>query len=203
MVKVASKLESGGRGEDRLLVEHLADRTLLVVADGAGGTGRGAAAAQAVCDAAVSEFRRSSGSEPWDHRLRRFDARVRDGGRGGTSTAVALEVLAGQVCGASVGDSGAWLVSDDGITDLTELQAVKPLLGSGAAEPVAFGPVPLRGRLIVATDGLFKYARRERIASVAKTGSLEEAAASLLDIVRLQSGRLQDDVGLLICEDRG
>ncbi len=45
MLTVAHRVENGGRGEDRVLVEHSGSRTLAVVAEGAGGTGGGAAAA--------------------------------------------------------------------------------------------------------------------------------------------------------------
>jgi hypothetical protein len=124
-------------------------------------------------------------------------------GHGGLSTAVVAEVLDGQVVGASVGDSCAWLVSSGEVSDLTERQVRKPLLGSGAAEPVAFGPVPLRGRLLVGTDGLFKYASRSRLASLTAEGSPEAAAAALVEAVRLKSGQFQDDVGVVVCEETG
>jgi hypothetical protein len=67
------------------------------------------------------------------------------------------------VLGASVGDSEAWLVGEATIARLTNGQVHKPLLGSGRAIPVGFGPVPLAGRLIVASDGLFKYCTEQRI----------------------------------------
>lgn len=102
--------------------------------------------------------------------------------------------------GASVGDSGAWLVWDGTVIDLTEQQVRKPLLGSGAAHPVAFGPVPMRGRLVVATDGLFKYATRARLVSAASRGGPESAVTALIDAVRMPSGRLQDDVGVVVCQ---
>jgi hypothetical protein len=45
--------------------------------------------------------------------------------------------------------------------------------------------------LVVATDGLWKYAGRFYIADVAAFRPLEDAAAALVDGVRLKSGALQ------------
>jgi hypothetical protein len=59
-------------------------------------------------------------------------------GHGGMSTAVVAEIVDGQVVGASVGDSCAWLVSLGEVSDLTERQVRKPLLGSGVS-PAATG----------------------------------------------------------------
>lgn len=199
MIITASKVESGGRNQDRRAIERVADGVLVVVADGAGGTGGGGQAAQAVCDAAVEAFRnRNSRFDGWDARLREIDSMLASAGHGGTSTAVIAEIVDGQVRGASVGDSRAWLVSPAGISDLTERQARKPLLGSGVSEPVAFGSVPLHGRLLVASDGLFKYAPRALLASVASEGSVQTAVEALVDLVRLKNGRLQDDVGVVL-----
>jgi PPM family protein phosphatase len=202
MVVASSRLESGGRGEDRLAVERADDRLLVIVADGAGGTGGAALAAQAVCDAAVADFR-SGHAAPWPVLLKRIDSLLASAGHGGQSTAVVVEIADGQVTGASVGDSGAWLFSDSTVTDLTERQIRKPLLGSGTANPVAFGPVPFRGRLLVGTDGLFKYAARAQIASAAVEGTPESAVNALVDAVRMASGRLQDDVGVVVCDGTG
>ena len=204
MILVASKIERAERGEDRLAIEATDQGLLVVVADGAGGTGGGAQAAQAVCDAAVAAVRKqNTEGGSWSARLTEMDLALVKAGHGGLSTAVVAEVLDGQVVGASVGDSCAWLVSLGEVSDLTERQVRKPLLGSGSAEPVAFGPVPLRGRLLVGTDGLFKYASRSRLASLTAEGSPEVAAAALVEAVRLKSGQFQDDVGVVVCEETG
>jgi len=87
---------------------------------------------------------------------------VRSGPRGGWSggqcTAVVVEISEGRVFGASVGDSGAWMLPGKAIVDLTENQNRKPLLGSDEASPMGFGPIEISGRLLIASDGLFKYA---------------------------------------------
>ena len=82
--------------------------------------------------------------------------------------------------GASVGDSGAWLIGRDGWEDLTEGQVRKPLLGSGVAEAVGFASA-FGGTLLVATDGLLKYAAASRLVSLARNGELETVAAELVD----------------------
>jgi serine/threonine protein phosphatase PrpC len=192
-------VESGGRGEDRASVRQGSGQLLVVLADGAGGTGGGAAAAETVCHLALVEPR---AQRPWTDVLRDIDLRLLRSGTGGLSTCVVVEVADGVVAGASVGDSGAWLVRAAAITDLTEAQETKPLLGSGAAQPAAIIPRPFAGRLLVASDGLFKYARRSEIQRRTLAMTLDECAASLLDCVRLRSGRFQDDVSIVLAEDR-
>jgi hypothetical protein len=77
---------------------------------------------------------------------------------------------------------------------------VKPFIGSGTARPAPFGPIPLVGRLLVGSDGLFKYAPRARVVAGASRSSLEAAADALIAEVRLKSGRFQDDVALVLCQ---
>src|SRR5436190_15767787 len=174
MLQVASRIENGGRGEDRVVTKRTDTGFLIVVADGAGGTGGGAAAAQAVCDGAIAVF---EDAEPtsWAQHLRSLDALLATVGTGGLSTAVVLHIDGTMVAGASVGDSGAWLISDGEVIDLTERQVRKPLLGTGKAEPVSIGPFQLIGRLLVGTDGLFKYAPQARLVEAAQRGSVEDA----------------------------
>ena len=123
--------------------------------------------------------------------------------RGGLAAAVVVEIVDGVIRGASVGDACAWLVESFQITDLTVNQRRKPLLGSGDADPIAFGPMPFRGRLLVASDGLVTYARRFELQCRAVVGSLEQSAAALLEAARLGTGRFQDDVALVLAEDVG
>ena len=161
MLVVTSKIENSTRGEDRAVVRLDRDRLLVVVADGAGGTSAGAAAAEAVCDAVLKEPAVST--EGWTDLLREIDLALSRSRTGGLSTAVVVEVHGWTLWGASVGDSAAWLVRHSEVVDLTERQQRKPLIGSGDSKPTPFGPVPLDGRLLVASDGLFKYVRRAEI----------------------------------------
>ena len=95
------------------------------------------------------------------------------------------------------------MVAESDILDLTEHQVRKPLLGSGMTVPVSFGPVIFVGRLLLATDGLFKYAPYLEIAACARIGALAGAASALIQAVRLPNGELFDDVALALCEPAG
>ena len=202
MLTLAHRLENGGRGEDRLLVEQYGARTLAVVADGAGGTGGGAAAAAMACSLAAQRLRTGGAGTPenWARCLYEVDqAVVRSGGQ---CTAVVVEISEGRIIGASVGDSGAWMLTGKAIIDLTENQHRKPLLGSDEAMPMGFGPTELSGRLLLATDGLFKYATESDIAKHAMGVSVNDAVERLVAGLRLRSGTLQDDVGIILMEER-
>jgi serine/threonine protein phosphatase PrpC len=198
MFSAVVKIESGGKGEDRAAVRQAAGRLVIVVADGAGGSGAGASAAQTVCDVVVAQ---PYGARPWTDVLREIDGQLSRSATGGQTTAVVLDVFDSTIMGASVGDSGAWLIGEVDILDLTERQHRKPLLGSGLAHPVPFGPTPFTGRLLIASDGLFKYARRAEIRRHAMGAALEGCVLALIDSVRLRSGGFQDDVSVVLAEE--
>lgn len=201
MIAITTRIEAGERGEDRVAVSRTPAGAVIVVADGAGGVGGAAIAAQSVCDFLLTRALTSANNDrSWLDALRDADAALAAESHGGLTTTVVVEVRGNSLYGASVGDSGAWTITASGIVDLTAGQSRKPLVGSGAARPVAFGPFPLRGRLLVATDGILKYARMETIASGALNGTLNDAADALVNSVRLRNGRLQDDVALILCE---
>lgn len=88
----------------------------------------------------------------------------------------------------------------DAIFDVTAQQRRKPLLGSGDAAPTPFGPFTFNGRILVASDGLLKYAPRERIRGTAFEPELERAADALVAAARLPGGGLQDDVALVLLD---
>jgi PPM family protein phosphatase len=200
MLTMAHRVESGGRGEDRLLIEHFEARTLAVVADGAGGTGGSAAAAAMACSIAAQRLRTGSTGTPEDWRRCLYEVDRALVQSGGQCTAVVVEISEGRVFGASVGDSGAWMLTGKAIVDLTERQHRKPLLGSDEALPMGFGPIELSGQLLIATDGLFKYATESEIAKRAMGVSVNEAVERLIAGVRLRSGALQDDVAIVLIE---
>jgi serine/threonine protein phosphatase PrpC len=201
MMRTATRIETGTRGEDRPIVVQAGERTIIVVADGAGGTGRGADAAQMVCDLALASFRRGAMlADAWMARLSEIDAELFRSGKGGQSTAVVVEVDGDTLRGAIVGDSAAWAIDSLGFVDLTDHQNRKPLLGTGDAVPVAIGPTPLPERLLVATDGLLNYCPEADIDRIALGGTLEEAIDELVSRVRLRSGGFQDDLAIVLCD---
>jgi len=190
-----------GHGEDRVAVVELPDRVVFAIADGAGGVSGGAAVADAVCSA-VGELAASGPPANWATWLAELDRRLVSAGPPGLAAAVVIEVADdGAVAGASIGDCEAWLLGADETRQLTVHQRKKPLLGSGEATPIAFSS-RIGGRLVVATDGLWKYMDRKRIAELATRPALDGIAASLTAGVRLRSGALQDDVAVLACELR-
>jgi PPM family protein phosphatase len=203
VLTIAHKVENGGRGEDCVLIDHHGSRTLAVVADGAGGTGGGAAAAKMTCSIAAQRLRSQAPGSPEDWARCLYEADQALIQTGGQCTAVVVEIFEGRVFGASVGDSGAWLLNGETVVDLTESQHRKPLLGADEVMPMGFGPVDLSGRLLIATDGLFKYAMESEIVRRAMTVPVEEAVARLIAGVRLRSGALQDDVGIILIECGG
>lgn len=176
----------------------------MAVADGAGGISGGAAAAeQAVHMVELMASTRNAavwGEPEWLAFLGSLDSWLLDNPEAGETTAVALCLANSGITGASVGDSGAWIVTPSGVVDLTENQQPRPFLGTGSAFPAAFThPFAPADTLLLATDGLLKYADPVGIADLARGADLEAAADALVDRVRLHSGNLPDDVALILC----
>lgn len=115
----------------------------------------------------------------------------------GETTGVVVVVTPRGLLGVSAGDSEAWVITASGIDDLTTAQN-KKRVGSGGAPPASFFRPTLDGALVVATDGLFKYAPPETVAAAARGCSPAEVAERLVELVRLPSGRYQDDVGVVV-----
>lgn len=184
----------------------LGSAVVLVVADGAGNSRRGAEAAAAVVRAVQDATVQRSDllrPEAWSHVLEQCDQLLVSAGHGGESTAVVACVTEDRVIGASVGDSELWWVHGGGHTVLTQHQRRKPLLGSGEAVPVFFELPWTGGTLLASSDGLFKYADARRIRELASGEDLPAAARALAALPRLASGGLPDDVGLVLCRRRG
>ena len=189
-------------GQDRAAVQQFDDRMVLVVADGAGGMGGGAQAAQYACDRAMQLAQLATAEACiWVDRLRAIDTELSVAEHGGQCTLVVAEVWNGQVVGASVGDSEAWLIGHGDTLVLTEQQERKPLLGSGSARTRGFGPFWMRGwRLLIASDGLFRFAARDKIAQRVRSTVFPQLPSLLTDLARLPNGELQDDVAIVVCE---
>lgn len=185
-------IANGSSGQDRAHVVQMDDGIVVVLADGAGGTGRGADAASAV----IAAIERAPTADAASL-LYEIDEPSKLGG--GETTAVLVSVTRSQLRGASVGDSGAWLVSGADVTDLTAAQERKPLLGAGATPVELRGELSLGATLLVASDGLLRYAKPADVARVLRENNLATAAAALVELVRLPSDGLQDDVSVVLC----
>jgi serine/threonine protein phosphatase PrpC len=133
--------------------------------------------------------------------LRNVDAAVAKDSIAGESTCALVIVTPEEVFGASVGDSGVWLILENGVhVDLTQAQHRKPLVGSGTAWPVPFRHKREPGTLLLATDGLLKYTSAERIIGVCRERSADGAGQRLIELVQYPSGALPDDVTLILTE---
>jgi serine/threonine protein phosphatase PrpC len=186
-------------GDDRVEIIPSGSDLVLVVADGAGGTGGASRAADAVIlivreAVACARGRRLDAAAL----IGMADRRVASSAASGLTTAVIAVVSGTSIAGASVGDSGAWLVGLHDHVDLTAGQVRNPLIGSGAVVPKSFAAT-LSGTLLLATDGLLKYAACDRIRAAARHSDIELVPERLVALVRLRSGALQDDVGVLVC----
>lgn len=118
--------------EDRAAVFEYEEGVVLVVADGAGGTGGGALAAEAVVEG-VRRVGWSPSTDTWMDLLGRLNHSVAPG----QTTAVVVALGESTLAGASVGDSGAWWFGAAGEQELTRGQYRTPLLGSGEVSAVA------------------------------------------------------------------
>jgi serine/threonine protein phosphatase PrpC len=197
---------SGKENQDRVESFETNGIWVGIVADGAGGTGGGAEAASLL----TQELRATIESSPQEKLssqqlqqvLVELDQTLVRNVHAGETTVVVAICSDNVVYGASVGDSCAWLVDTDAnVDDLTHQQHRKPLLGTGQASPVGFGPIPLRGTLVLASDGLTKYCSRKKLTSAIATENWNDLPEQLLNLVRLPSGQLQDDTSFLLCRN--
>jgi serine/threonine protein phosphatase PrpC len=176
----------------------------VVVADGAGGSGNGAHAAETVVRRLrewVVTITDVESESIWTEFLEEADAAMSRDPDFGESTAVVLLLAGGSILGASVGDSEAWFFDEEGrANDLTAHQRRKPLLGGGEARPVAFATRREEGTLVVGTDGLFKYTTIKNLQATIRDGGPPGAIGRrLVDLVRMPGDGLQDDVGIVVC----
>lgn len=193
-VETAFAIESyRERCEDRVTVFAAEERTVIVVADGAGGIGSGDVAAESVLREVETQWHRIHSADEWADALRQIDCRI----SAGESTAVIVDVRPYGIAGASVGDTEAWIIHDGQIVDLTANQSRKPLLGSGAASPVSFTSSPLNGVLLVATDGFCSYVKRDQAPCMIAQSDFFAIPRRCIEMVRLPSGALWDDIGIV------
>lgn len=173
-------------------------RTVVVVADGAGGSGQGHLAAQWVVREVKGAYSRIHSTNDWVALLRQIDCQMSDG----ESTAVVVDVRPYGIAGASVGDSRAVIVHEGKLQDLTRQQHRKPLLGSGSAEPAGLQHVALAGVLILGTDGFFNFANRDVVIQLASEGDFISLPRRCIERVRLPSGEYWDDIGIVAVRNR-
>jgi serine/threonine protein phosphatase PrpC len=190
------------RCDDHVSVTRRDDGLVLALADGAGNDSNGGELARWLVEQVQSRATAAKKLPNADVLARwceELDQEWFKTGRSGESTLVVASLDGAKVQGASVGDSGAWMVHSGSYDELTGEQRRRPLLGQGRATIMAFGPVQLMGVLLLATDGLLKYAPEQKIQHLATDANVSVAAARLTDVVRTASGTLHDDVAVIVC----
>jgi serine/threonine protein phosphatase PrpC len=171
---------------------------VLAVADGAGGRSGGAEAAALAVELVREKAHELHDADACAGLLQSMDQIIAKDSIAGETTCALAVVSEAQIYGASVGDSGVWVIRESGITDLTQGQSRKPFVGSGTAWAIRFAyPRTGPGHLLLATDGLLKYTSPEHIAATCRDDTAK-AARSLIELVRYPSGALPDDVTVIL-----
>ena len=196
-ISTATRVVAGSADEDRVSCVETPDGLTIVLADGAGGIAGGRQAAEFTTNRKLANL---SSKEDCEDHLRQLDTDLLKSTTAGEAACSMLVLRKNQFFGASVGDCGVWALTSEAIFDLTKNQIRKPLLGSGQAKPVGFGPHFLNDPVVIASDGLLKYAARSAYDEIRlrRFSSIEDSADALVDAVRLESGALQDDLSFVL-----
>jgi len=190
--------------DDRVAVYQKSDILIAVVADGAGGMSGASEAADYFLKLVQKKILTAANyinDRYCCQMLLEVDSLLYKHPIAGETTGIIAVINNNCIVGASVGDSEAYLISNKS-WQLTEHQYRKPLLGSGAAIPIAFGPINLDGTLILGSDGLFKYADFGEISHIIKSSQPKEGILRLFDLLRLPSGSFMDDVAVIIAKPK-
>lgn len=203
-----SEIGSGHRdNEDAFAVRPHPDderRLLVALADGQGGQAGGGRAAQLAVRSALEEAAASPAeSLNWAAILRRADRAVSADAEAGYTTLIGLSVCGNVVAGASCGDSMALALGGGRAADLTRGQQKNPPVGSRDASFVPFEAVLVAPwRLLVMSDGVWKYVGRDRLRELASRHSGQALIDALQSAARLPgSGKFQDDFTLIVIQD--
>jgi serine/threonine protein phosphatase PrpC len=189
------------RSQDSVGVYERGDVLAVVLADGGGGMRRGEVASRsvvAVVESAVADPQFAlEDLKSWVDLFLATDASLA-ANRAGETTGVVVVLGRYGFLGFSIGDSEAWVVTRAGVDNLTVGQHTRHRLGSRRGSLVIFERPQLAGVLLVATDGLFKYAAAPIIAGIVRNETIADAAERLVDLVRLRSGKMADDVAVVL-----
>jgi PPM family protein phosphatase len=189
------------QSEDAAEVFECGDSLVLALGDGAGGIHGGATASRALVSAVKSAVKNPATDMTdvryWADLLRATDTALAKHARGQT-TGIVVVLGESKLIGASVGDSDAWVIHSNGVDHLTVAQNTTHRLGSGHALSTTFERAGLAGVLLVATDGLFRYAAMDVIARIVRASPIGVAAEQLIELVRLRSGKFHDDMTAIL-----
>jgi len=185
--------------QDRAEILDIAGQRIFVIADGAGGISGGTEAAEWLMKR-VREVGSLKDSRECCRLLDEIDQKLNQSADCGETTGIIVVAGDTRLFGASVGDSAAWFFFFDGKEELTRGQTRKPLLGSGASLPHSFVRALANGILVIATDGLWKYANLDLIEQRVRNSPADVLASQLAELARLRSGGFPDDIAIITCE---
>lgn len=195
MIRTNSFSAAGGRAvnEDAFVLQPLpnGEGWLVALADGQGGRAGGARAAQLACEVAAHA-----------QSLTEVDTAVAADPQAGFTTLVTLRVEGDSVTGASCGDSAALAIDGSGtVAELTRHQLKNPPVGFGDATFIPFAVELVRPwKLLVITDGVWKYASWEKVRELGSRYSGEVLLRELQAAARLPNGEFQDDFTVVLLE---
>ncbi len=189
------------QGQDHANVFEINSYIVLLLADGAGGYKGAGKVSEKFLELITDKIK--SGPIPKDFMvleqiMRDIDSKLFQHSNGSETTAIVTIINDTQVWGVSVGDSQCWMFNNEFNYELTKNQYRKPLLGSGQAIPVGFGPFELNRFIVVGSDGLFNYTSIDSIEKKLCAVDFADVSKSLIELVRLPSGNLQDDCSVVI-----
>lgn len=184
------------------------DRFICILADGQGGQSNGALAARVACESAWSRAIEASfdtllAPRAWEAELFAVDQAVCR--TGGFTTLIALAVDPDSVAGASSGDSKVFFLGHESgseIEEWTSRQRKNPPVGSGEAVFASFAANTTGGgRMLIVSDGVWKYCGYEAIRSALQVADLADAPALLKSATPRRSGAsLPDDFSVIAVE---
>ncbi len=184
------------KGDDALCLVEIGNSIWFCVSDGAGGTSGGDKASLYV----IAAFKELTGVECFDSPddfesfLRKLDLALSREPNCGEATAIVGKLVGNIIYGASVGDSEAWVFNCEYDYELTSMQNLKPLLGSGNSTPIGFGPISVDKSVLIGSDGLFKYVKHNEIKSLLST---KTTAIEIAELAKKETGKLQDDISTI------
>jgi serine/threonine protein phosphatase PrpC len=196
---------SRGTSRDAAGVWERDDVLVALLADGGGGLRDGAAASRSllavVRDAVNDSALALDKAQSWLDLFNATDVALA-ANRAGETTAVLIALGPWGLLGLSIGDSEAWVVTPEGIDNLTISQHTGDRLGTKRGSVVMFERSTLSGMLVLASGGLFKYASTQIIAGVVRDSTLGQSAQQLVELVRQRSGKVAEDVAVVCVQRR-
>ncbi len=173
------------------------DSLLALLADGAGGTSGGRESATWALDELERRLKSVRiGREPLRHVMSELAVEAQERSAGQT-TLIVVQLTGTRLVGASIGDSEVRLFDPTSCQTLTDGQQRKPPEAASPRIHSFEAELQFNALLVIASDGLWRFAHEPLPAVDTVRGSLPSIATALIDAARLPNGQLQDDVSLI------